>query len=75
MAAVSTVQSGQLAKCSFILNFKKNLLSPSCFRRGAGGDRDPGRWGKGVIANNCTVANRMISALEWAAMRDIRVLH
>ena len=55
---VSTVQSGKLAKCSSFETLT-NLSSPSCVRRGAGGDRDPGRWGKGVIDNTA------LSPTEW----------
>ena len=40
--------------CVFVVFFGCTSLTPSCFQRGTGVDRDPRRWGKGETAYRYT---------------------
>ena len=46
MCVVSVARLMQTV-CVFVVFFGCTSLTPSCFQRGSGGDRDPRRWGKG----------------------------
>ena len=53
MCVVSVARLVQTV-CVFVVFCVETSLTPGCFQRGTGGDRDPRRWGKGETAYRYT---------------------